>query len=103
MPRTSRCHPTWKLGGTLGWVSSALGLDCQIKDWIAKALGDRVCSPVTAPNTLHFAREPRHQVAEGHKFDLYYDAGSEEHPRREMPVTVAASGEEYLKLPTDVG
>ncbi len=85
----------------LGIVRTRAGL--PDKDWIAKALGNLVHFTVTAPNTLHFAREPRHQVAEGHKFDLYYDAGSEEHPRREMPFTVAASGEEYLKLPTDGG
>jgi hypothetical protein len=44
-----------------------------------------------------------HRVAESHLFDLYYDAGTQEHPRLDMPVTVAASGEEYLKLPTDSG
>jgi hypothetical protein len=57
----------------------------------------------TGSNILHFACEPVHRVVESHLFDLYYDAGTLERPRLDMPVTTAASGKEYLKLPTDGG
>ncbi|MDP9474184.1 MAG: YaaC family protein [Actinomycetota bacterium] len=83
----------------LGVVPTQAGL--PDKDWVANILGNRVAARDSGPNLLYFAREPVHRVAESHSFDLYYDAGTEERPRLDMPVSVAASGEEYLKLPTD--
>lgn len=85
----------------LGVVPTRAGL--PDKDWVAKTLGNRVAVKDTGANLLHFAREPVHRVAESHSFDLYYDAGTEERPRLDMPVATAASGEEYLVLPTDGG
>ena len=73
------------------------------KDWVAGILGGRVAARDTGTNLLHFAREPVNRVAEAHLFNLYYDAGTLEYPRLDMPITVAASGEEYVKLPTDGG
>ena len=85
----------------LGLVSTRAGLPS--KDWVTGALGDRVDARDTGANVLHFAREPAHRVAESHSFALYYEAGTEESPRLAMPVTTEASGEEYLKMPTDSG
>lgn len=85
----------------LGVVPTRAGLPS--KDWVADILGGRVVARDTGTNLLHFAREPVNRVAESHLFDLYYDAGTLEHPSLDMPITVAASGEEYLKLPTDSG
>ncbi len=85
----------------LGVVPTRAGLPSM--DWVSEVLGDRVAARGTETNNLYFAREPVHRVAESHLFDLYYDAGTQDRPRLDMPVTVAASGEEYLKLPTDSG
>lgn len=85
----------------LGVVPTRAGL--PDKDWVMRILGDRVTARDTGSNLLHFAREPVFRVAESHLFDLYYDAGTQESPRLDMPVTTTASGEEYLKLPTDGG
>ena len=63
----------------------------------------RVVVRETRSSILHFAREPVHRVAEAHLCDLFYDAGTRERPRIDMPITALASGEEYLVLPTDGG
>jgi hypothetical protein len=78
----------------LGIVPTRAGLPSS--GWIAGLLGDRVRQRETGANLLHFAREPVNKVAESHLFDLYYDAGTQEHPRLDMPVTTNAYGEEYL-------
>ncbi|MDX5895302.1 YaaC family protein [Rubrobacter radiotolerans] len=85
----------------LGVVPTRTGLPS--KDWVADVLGRCVAARDTGTNILHFAREPVYRVAESHLFDLYYDAGTLESPRLDMPVTTAVSGEEYLKLPTEGG
>lgn len=86
----------------LGVVRSRAGLPS--KDWVVEALGEeRVRARETGENLLHFAHEARHRVGKTHLFDLFYDAGTEERPRLEMPLTKSASGEEYLKLPTERG
>ena len=85
----------------LGIVPTRAGLPS--KELVANLLGKRVAARETSPNLLHFAQDPVHRVAESHLFDLYYDAGTEDRPRLDMPVTIDASGEEYLKLPTDCG
>ncbi len=83
----------------LGIVPTRAGL--PDKDWVAKILGGRVSARDSGENLLHFAREPVHRVVESHSFDLYYDAGTLENPRLDIPVATAAPGEEYLVLPTD--
>lgn len=86
----------------LGIVPTHAGL--PPKDWVVDALDEgRVAARETGPRLLYFARRPMHRVAEAHLFDLYYDSGTAEHPRLDMPVTASSSGEEYLKLPTDDG
>ena len=83
----------------LGIVPMRAGLPS--KDWVAGVLGGRVAFRDTQTGVLHLAREPMRMVGEWHQFDLYYDAGTQERARQEMPITTDASGEEYLKLPTD--
>lgn len=85
----------------LGIVPTRAGL--VSKDRVAAVLGGRVAFRETRTDVLHFARDPMRMVGEWHLFDLYYDAGSRERRRQEMPVATDASGEEYLKLPTDSG
>lgn len=51
---------------------------------------------------LYFARFPQ-EAPTGRIHDLYCDAGSRDEPHLLMPLAAAASGEEYLKLPTDRG
>lgn len=95
-------HGEGKRHAHLGVVASRTGLPS--KDQVASAFGEgRVDVKKTGTNLLYFAREPVHRVAEAHLFDLYYDAGSADHPRLDMPVAALPSGEEYLKLPTDEG
>lgn len=52
---------------------------------------------------LHFARDPANEIAGAHLFELYYDAGSSDEPRTEVPVATSDAGEEYLKLRTEGG
>lgn len=52
---------------------------------------------------LHFARDPANEIAGANLFELYYDAGSSDRPRRELPVATAGAGGEYLKLRTEGG
>ncbi len=86
----------------LGLVRSPAGL--PPKDRVAGLLDEgRVVPAEGGPTTLPFAREPKLRASGAWLFDLYYDAGSWRRPRIEMPVTTSASGEEYLKLPTDCG
>ncbi len=86
----------------LGVVRSRAGL--PHKDWVIEALGEgRVQARETGENLLYFAHETRHRVGKSHLFDLFYDAGTEERPRLEMPVTKSAAEEEFLKLPTEGG
>lgn len=86
----------------LGLVRSPAGLPPQ--DWVAGLLDDgRVVPREEGPGVLHFAREPEHRAMGASLFALYYDAGSSGNPRIEMPIVTSASGDEYLKLPTDRG
>jgi hypothetical protein len=72
-------------------------------DWVMATVGNGRLHYRGTDTFLHFARDPNNMVAGGHRFDLYYDAGSLDNPRLEAPLTISASGEEYLKLPTDEG
>lgn len=85
----------------LGIVRTRAGLPAP--EWVAEHLGERASLRETGSNLLRFARDPRHRLGQSHLFELYYDAGSAQTPRQEMPVTTLASGEEYLKLPADNG
>lgn len=51
---------------------------------------------------LHFARFPG-QAPVGRLHPLHTEAGSRDRPLLRMPVAASATGEEYLKLPTDGG
>lgn len=50
---------------------------------------------------LHFLSDPRFPYGRLH--DLYTEAGSRNKPHLRMPISAEATGEQYLKLPTDNG
>ena len=88
----------------LGVVCSPPPLGLPPERWaedLIEAGGRGTLGSAVHEGLLYFARSPQ-EAPTGRIHDLYCDAGSRDEPRLEMPVA-AASGEEYLKLPTDGG
>ena len=89
----------------LGVVRAPSPLGLPPEGWaedLIESGGSGSLGSATHEGFLYFARFPQ-EAPTGRIHDLYCDAGSRDEPRLEMPVVAAASGEEYLKLPTDGG
>lgn len=86
----------------LGLVPQSRSLGFPREGWAEDLVSNGRLSYTGNEGFLHFASEPN-RAAVGRLFELHYDAGSENYPRLELPVTTLPSGEEYLKLPTDGG
>lgn len=87
----------------LGIVRGPLGYppEDRTRD-LARASGHARLGPSKGEQFLYFARFAE-QAPVGRLHELFCDAGSRDAPHLKMPLAATASGEEYLKLPTDGG
>ena len=100
-------HPAPDEGvGRHAWLGVVRGpLGYPPEGWaesLVEAGGVGSLKPAQHEGFLYFARFPG-QAPVGRLHDLICDAGSRNEPHLQMPLAAAASGEEYLKLPTEGG